>query len=79
MLKTGDVLVTNEQKLREIAIGAPLGDVRQGKAQVRKLIEDADDAQELVVIRVERVGRAKPRKPAFDCNFDDDASDPTPN
>ena len=77
MLKSGDVLVTDEQKLREIAIGTPLADVRQGKAQVRKLIEDADDAQELVVLRVERVARSKARKPAFDCAFDDE-SEPTP-
>lgn len=78
MLKTGDVIVTSEQKLREISIGTPVADVRQGKAQARKLIEEADDAQELVVLRVERVGRAKPRKPAFDCDFDDEVA-PTPS
>lgn len=74
MLKTGDVIVTDERRLREIAIGTPLGDVRQGKAHARKLIEDGDDAQELVVVRVEKVGRAKARKPAFDCDFDDDTA-----
>lgn len=73
MLKSGDVIVTFEAKLRELAIGMPLGDVRQGKAQVRKMIEDADDALgELVVVRVEKVGRPKARKPAFDCAFDDE-------
>lgn len=75
MLKSGDVIVADERKVRELLIGEVLADVRQGKAAARKLIEEADGALELVVVRIERVARAKARKPAFDCAFDDESSE----
>jgi hypothetical protein len=75
MLKSGDVIVAHEAKLRECLIGEPMGDVRQGKGAARKLIEESDNELELVVVRVERIARARPRKPAFDCTFDDEGGE----
>lgn len=79
MLKTGDVFVLDEKVLDELLAGAPiLADVRQGKSHARKTIEDAEATPPgQVVLRVERVGRAKARKPAFDCDFGDDERDPS--
>ena len=72
MLKSGDVIVTDEKKLRELAMGPTLANVRMSHA--RKLIEEADEAlDDLVVVTIERVGRAKAKKPAFLCAFDEPA------
>lgn len=71
MLKSGDVLVAEERQL-ELLGGTRFADVRQGKAEARRLIENADEPSDQVIIRVERVARAKARKPAFDCAFDDE-------
>ncbi len=75
MLKAGDVLVADEQKVRELIEGAVHADVRQAKAAAKKAIEGGDDRVDLVILRVEKVGRATPRRPAFDCDFGDDNAD----
>lgn len=76
MLKTGDVLVVDEEKLRELMLGGVLEDVRRGKTIAKKATEDA--GRHHAVIRVEKLGRATPREPAFNCDFDDEVA-PTPS
>lgn len=72
-MKNGDVFVMEKKRLEELLDGHPLfDDVRQGKAHARKLVEGGEEAVGQVVLRIERIGSAKPRRPAFDCDFGDE-------
>ncbi len=68
-MKSGDVLIINES---ELVVEDAFTDLRAAKSAARERIENGSGDETLVILRVERVARPRPRRPAYDCAFDGD-------